>query len=68
MNFKEIEKVKVTEGFDFLLLPKTTVLVTCLDENDNDRLGSVETPEYFEDKEFYNKFNEDLTQIMYACI
>ena len=41
MNFKEIEKVKVTEGFDFLLLPKTTVLVTCLDENDNPNIITI---------------------------
>jgi len=31
MDFKDVEKVKVTEGFDFLLLPRPVVLLTCLD-------------------------------------
>ena len=34
MDFKNIEKVKVTEGLDFLLLPRPVILVTALDQND----------------------------------
>jgi flavin reductase (DIM6/NTAB) family NADH-FMN oxidoreductase RutF len=32
MDFKNVEKVKISEGFDFLLLPRPAVLVTCLDD------------------------------------
>lgn len=33
MDFKSVEKVKITEGWDFLLLPRPVVLVTCIDDN-----------------------------------
>ena len=32
MSFRDVEKVKITEAWDFLLLPRQTVLVTCLDD------------------------------------
>jgi flavin reductase (DIM6/NTAB) family NADH-FMN oxidoreductase RutF len=41
MNFKTIEKVKVTEGLDFLLLPRPTILVTCLDDQDKPNIITV---------------------------
>lgn len=41
MDFKKIEKVKVTSGFDFLLLPRPTVLVTCLDAQDKPNIITV---------------------------
>jgi len=31
MDFKDVEKVRMTEGLDFLLLPRPVVLVTCVD-------------------------------------
>lgn len=33
MDFKNVEKIKITEGWDFLLLPRPVVLVTCMDDN-----------------------------------
>ena len=41
MDFKAIEKIKVTTGFDFLLLPRPTVLVTCLDDQDKPNIITV---------------------------
>jgi len=36
-----IEKIKVTEGLDFLLLPRPVVLVTCLDEDKNPNIITI---------------------------
>lgn len=35
MSFNENDKIKLTKGLDFILLPRPVVLVTCLDDNDN---------------------------------
>lgn len=41
MDFKHVEKVKVTKGLDFLLLPRPTVLVTCLDDDGTPNIITV---------------------------
>lgn len=41
MDFKNIEKVKVTEGLDFLLLPRPVILVTTLDQNDKPNIITI---------------------------
>ena len=40
-EFKNIEKVKMTKGLDFLLLPRPTVLVTCLDDEGKPNIITV---------------------------
>jgi flavin reductase (DIM6/NTAB) family NADH-FMN oxidoreductase RutF len=41
MDFENIEKVKISKGLDFILLPRPTVLVTCLDDNGNPNIITV---------------------------